>query len=934
MKKIHLVVHTHWDREWHKTAEQFRVRLVSVMDMTIDLLEKKPDYSYFVFDGQTVVIDDYLEVRPEQEQRLRRLAESGRLIFGPWHTQPDEYIPSGESLVRNLLIGMQDADRLGGCMGVGYLPDSFGQSAQMPQIIKGVGLSGVVIWRGVSHNDISKDVAVWQGQDGSRVKTIYLPLGYGYNRYMPFERQAAYDHILSTAKKIEHRQPNEHILLLSGSDHAAPHPTITELVKYVNEELYRNGEPYSVELSSYENYFREVFGNGQETVAELYGELRNPEMMRVHAGDASSRMDIKYANRQSEILLENYVEPIKLFETLLSEKHGSKYMFSGNYPNSMINKAWKYLCQNQCHDSLCACNVDEVNADIMHRFSKINDIGTALLHQTEKFFELNTDMRDYIGKPVLVLNTLPYKRCDLGIAKVYSNSSEFSLMAGSDEIPYVVLSNKLVNLAEINMAVGMMGMRPIVTEYQVAFENSFLPAFGHRMLQVVEYNNKLMPSIKVAVIDGGMANERIEVKFNKNGSFNLYDKKSNKEYSNLHVIEDIGDEGDEYNYSPPKNDNRISTENVVAEISLLHSTELQVAYLVKWSLIVPATMDLLSSSRSEKKVLLDIESVIKLDANSDRVDIVTTINNTAENHMLRALFASGAQSEYSYADNQFGVIKRDNLLSASENWLQSKFNEKPLPLYTQQLFVVHCDGDNGIAVLNKGLPEYEILDDSTIALSLLRAVGHVGRPDLTIRPGRVSGIDKAAPQAQMQGKYKFEYAVCACSKTTEINRIARMSKEFAIPVKCTQLMTTIKALFAGSEMKVNSQYQSEQQRNLADEAKKALQVHSSLPERSSIFSLSEGLELSAFKHAEKSKLLVVRCYNPGTCTAINQSIQMHDYIALSAEVANMRECSTGEKLTIISNSIQLPTINPGQALTLLIELSNNRDAEGRDNHDM
>src|SRR6266852_5065198 len=188
---IVLVPHTHWDREWYQTFQQFRIRLVHAVDKLLDILERDPDFSHFMLDGKTIVLDDYLEARPEQEERLKRHTRSGRISVGPWYVQPDEFLVSGESLVRNLQIGLQRAAEFGDPMRVGYVPDCFGHIAQLPQILRGFGIDSAVFWRGVGA-DTQKSEFDWVAPDGTRVLVVHLasPRGYSNAAVMPLTPEA------------------------------------------------------------------------------------------------------------------------------------------------------------------------------------------------------------------------------------------------------------------------------------------------------------------------------------------------------------------------------------------------------------------------------------------------------------------------------------------------------------------------------------------------------------------------------------------------------------------------------------------------------------------------------------------------------------------------------------------------------------------------
>src|SRR5215470_15429825 len=184
---VHLVMvpHTHWDREWYQPFQEFRGRLVRLMDRLIDVLEQDPAFTHFHLDGQTIVLEDYLEVRPRRRNALRQLIRARRIGIGPWYVLPDEFLVSGESLIRNLQIGHRLAAEFGAPAKIGYLPDEFGHTAQMPQILAGFGIDCAVVWRGVG-SDVTETLFTWEGLDGTQVLTVYLPLsGYSNGRNLP-----------------------------------------------------------------------------------------------------------------------------------------------------------------------------------------------------------------------------------------------------------------------------------------------------------------------------------------------------------------------------------------------------------------------------------------------------------------------------------------------------------------------------------------------------------------------------------------------------------------------------------------------------------------------------------------------------------------------------------------------------------------------------
>ena len=231
--RIHLVPHTHWDREWYRPFQSFRMQLVDLVDRVLEMLEAEPDFA-FTLDGQLATVDDYLEIRPEQTDRLKGHVASGRLAIGPWQILMDEFLVSGETLVRNLEMGWARALAFGEPMHVGYLPDMFGHVAQMPQILRRAGIGDAVVWRGVPAA-IDRHAFRWESPDGSWVRAEYMPSGYGNAAGMfavPDRLAAATDRFIDGARPWFGDDP---VLAMYGTDHAAPVPELAALVSRLNE---------------------------------------------------------------------------------------------------------------------------------------------------------------------------------------------------------------------------------------------------------------------------------------------------------------------------------------------------------------------------------------------------------------------------------------------------------------------------------------------------------------------------------------------------------------------------------------------------------------------------------------------------------------------------------------------------------------------------
>src|SRR5579871_2040203 len=342
---ILLVPHTHWDREWYQTFQQFRMRLVHVVDHLLDILDRDPSFTHFMLDGQTIVLDDYLEVCPQEEERLKRYTRSGRISVGPWYLQPDEFLVSGESLIRNLQIGLRRAAEFGQPMRVGYVPDTFGHIAQLPQILRGVGIDNAVFWRGIG-SEARKSEFTWMAPDGTSVLVLLLadPLGYSNARDMPLQVDEFVTHTELQASRLLPRANQATLLFMNGSDHLAPQDGLPAVVAAANERMehldpqrahvlagfQRDGQPVSfdkiqVRIASLSEYVDTVSHyirlNGKDSLQTMAGEMRSGEYSHLLPSVLSTRMWIKQENAATEHLLERWVEPLTAWASVLGARY-------------------------------------------------------------------------------------------------------------------------------------------------------------------------------------------------------------------------------------------------------------------------------------------------------------------------------------------------------------------------------------------------------------------------------------------------------------------------------------------------------------------------------------------------------------------------------------------------------------------------------------
>src|SRR5579859_1450352 len=442
-EQLHILIvpHTHWDREWYQTFQQFRVRLVQTIDHLLDILDRDEKFSYFMLDGQTIVLDDYLEIQPEQEQRLKRHIQAGRILVGPWYLQPDEFLVSGESLIRNLQIGLRRAAEFGTPMRVGYVPDCFGHIAQMPQILRGFDIDSAVFWRGVGE-EAHKSEFYWAAPDGTQVLVIHLAdtVGYSNASLMPLNPEEFVTRVEILTAPLLAKATTNTLLFMNGSDHLEPQDGLPETIEAANKLLAhinpehekiltrfghheQNGQVshfdnINVRIGTLPQYIESVRQQIERSpgtpLQTLSGEMRSSQYSHLLPAVLSTRMWIKQQNTATEHLLERWMEPL----TAWAWKLGAPY------PKALVKLAWKYLLQNHPHDSICGCSIDQVHRENSVRFAQSQQISENLITQAMQYLASVTDTHtpfhaqgnrphaDHEALPIVVFNPAPGPRTE------------------------------------------------------------------------------------------------------------------------------------------------------------------------------------------------------------------------------------------------------------------------------------------------------------------------------------------------------------------------------------------------------------------------------------------------------------------------------------------------------------------------------------------
>ena len=816
--KAFIVPHTHWDREWYQTFQQFRIRLIDLIDNLIDILENDKTFSDFTLDGQTIVLEDYLEVHPEKRGILKKYITEGRIHVGPWYILPDEFLVSAESIVRNLLLGHKIASEFGRVMKVGYIPDPFGHITQMPQILKGFGIDNIIFWRGIEYNQTQGNEFIWQGPDRTELFAVHLPkVGYGNAVSLSEDVGQAYKLIRGAIDDLLNRETSKSLLLLNGSDHLEAQPHIPHLAKELNKR-FTDIEIKQGNLKEYIDYAKETI---KPNLNRVTGEFRSGKDAPILQSVYSSRMYIKQANERCETLLENWAEPTASLAWMLGK----------DYPRSLIWTSWKWLLKNHPHDSICGCSIDQVHKEMITRFNWSRQIAQEVINKNLDYITGKIKI-DYLNKEELALvvfNPLPYsidenvearvkfpKEINLNRVKVLTTEGEEI----SNQLKGYGLDHKVI-FNPFNSP-----KFPEVNYTDISFTAKDIPACGYKIF-IIKAINDLRTS-KEYETDIRAGRDYIENKYYKviaeegNGTVTIVDKLNDKKFKNCNRFVDGGDAGDEYTYSPPLND-----EIIVSRLNNLSIQEVgpsEAVLKISGKMMLPVGLKSDRKSRAGKKVECPIESEVKLFSEVQRIEFKTKFNNKACDHRLQVEFPTAIKSDYVYADGHFDVVKRSINIPDSKGW-----KEKAYKTAHNSGFVNINDGEYGLAVLNLGLPEYEIIpDNNTIALTLLRCVGWLSRGDLVYRKEE-AGPPLTTPEAQCLGEYVFSYALIPHQGNWGDVRISQKTRQYKTKILTQQLKNQ----------------------------------SGNLPSSFSFIQL-EGkyLEISAIKKNEFEDKLVIRVYNP------------------------------------------------------------------------
>ncbi len=841
---VHLISGTHWDREWRHTAEQSKLRLADLMDNILNLLEEKPEYETFCVDGGTIVLEDYFTIRPENRERVKKLIEAGRITIVNWYTLPETNTVAPEALIRNLLLGHQMAKDFGGGMKSGYTATSYGQPSQLPQLYRGFGIENAIFYRGTNKHVLTP-LFNWVAPDGSTISTLrtfdevtrtnwffYVhgpavlgkglkDLTYTYNpEHLPahmadmqsYEKaftvlhedhdyihdakvqKTSLDHLLNQAEPYK---IGNNVLALNMEDNDEPYRYLPELIEDMNK-LYPDVE---IKQTTLDKYMDTICSIPEYERATHHGELRYTTMEynnfnALLGATHSSRIKIKLLNDDVENNLINLAEPVSSYAHALG----------GEYPRTNIARAWRYLLKCHAHDSICGAAVDRAHEDMLYNFSLSKTVAEECTNRGVISVLSHIDSASTF-KPtdhtLTLFNTLPFAReevvevvidtpklkavsGDIGVDGVAMLDDCYDIIdSEGNKVEYVELSRDDISIGvEREMdtkAIKFNANRKRILLKAKLPQNGYVTYAVRMRAPEFAYHPEIMEDRKLIARDRGvLENEYIKVTLNPNGTFDMLDKESGREMKGLNYFTDSGEVGSAHVSNVPKRNTIYTSLGANANITMLESTTMRGKFRMELSMMLPAAATIDGDDRTREMKELPITVTLTLEKGSKHLKVHTKLHNECRDHKLTVNFPTGiSKANFASSESAWDVASR------TIRWRDHKDNfEGFFPFQPMQNFIDVSDGENGVALMTKGLREYEVQDDSerTLKITLIRTQ----RAYMTANGKmNVEELDKYTGQHSF-GTLEYEYAIYPHAGDWFAGDVLPEAYSFKVPVKAVQ----------------------------------------------------------------------------------------------------------------------------------------------------
>lgn len=930
----YVVPHTHWDREWRYPIWENRMYLRDLVDELIETLENNPEYKTFMFDGQVVGLLDYLEVAPEKKEAVTKLIRDHRIIIGPWYTLPDLYPISGESMVRNLMRGRKEAQKLGGYLQIGYESFGWGQPSQLPQIYKGFDIDTVIISKNVDRTRAPRCEFKWIGADGTEVLATRLGEDARANFFMngylkvmtgkvykssDYEFQygqdgqvfhqadsegAVQDYFrLESTERIHKEYIKEAIekvwkgmdatrlpddrAMMDGSDSTTAQPHLLELLAEMNEQ----SEDIEFKSSSLEEYVDVLKKKlNFDELNEIHGEMRDGPTTSLSGNALMTRPYLKTLNKAVQNKLFGMAEPVSVVNMIMG----------GGYEEHFLDKSLDYMLLSQPHDSINGVTQDKTANDVMYRLSQAEELAYTVYMRGLQNIVRKIDLSAYDKDDMIFVVFNPTAKPRQEVLEVVldtpqdKNIWEFGIEDSRGNVRELQFKNRTEHISPV----VHLQSRPFpyyTDRHTVFFETGEIPAGGYevyRLIDLVTFDRKTKFWAKTRKTDGKeiakatdrMENDLLAVKVNADGSITITDKRTNEVYGPLNYYESTGDVGDYWMYYPPYNNRTYTSKGTQASIYLKENGDLSATIGVDMKMLIPEyayrpeSYIHGKSERSESMKELPITTYYTLRKGSDEVEVKVVINNNCRDHRVSVLMETGVQTDIANAQGHFTVDHRNALpLIDAEGKYFNELTTQPM-----QNFVSVADGRRGMAVITDCLGEYELRTDEekTMSFTLFRAVKNIICTEF-----RSEGYFPDQDGGQLQRKLEYHYAICPTKPEITENELAQKAEAFNIPLKPIQT-------------------------NVPNAGK------GELPASYSFYEVKGGAQVSCLKKAEEGDAVVMRLFNP---SGEEEAVTVQWCKAIEkAELLDLKE-DVKEELAADGNKVSL-TIPANKICTVRFEI--------------
>ncbi|WP_028866021.1 glycoside hydrolase family 38 C-terminal domain-containing protein [Psychromonas aquimarina] len=875
MTKIHVIPHTHWDREWYFTQQDSDVLAAYNFTKVIETLEKQVDYSCYHLDGQSAIVEDYLKILPHMRERMAKLVKDKRLFIGPWYTQTDTFNVAGESIIRNLKYGMHIAEEMGHCMMVGYLPDTFGHNAQMPTLFQGFGIDNIVFWRGIDYDtQVKRSNFFWQSPGGDQITAYNLVYGYGAAKNITAQASHLDNKIFPMVEKIKALSGLDEVLIPSGGDQVNIDPALPETLRQATQRSPQEDLYCISSMEDYVDYLHRSCGS-----FETYqGEFKAPRYTRIHKTIGSVRYDIKKLNFEIEQFLLKKLEVV----SAVAKAHNIEVH------TELLDIAWKKIIECHAHDSIGGCNSDATNADIVHRLKQAEEICLGLYNLIVK----NIAAQVCDENELMIFNNRLTPFNGIVDAVVFSKHDAVEIHHQGNRLDSELVSREKLDGGKI-IETTKNGEKevdvPAYYRFTLKVRVAELPAMGYSTYQVVKADTKTqIEKDSSTEIENNYLTLCIE-----NGRLVVIEKHTGREIKNLIRFENQADDGDSYDFSPLAGDTPLYSDTF--ELLETQKGELCQQMKLRCSMSVPA--DLQQRRSGQNSTLISFVVTLTLTAEQQNLQLDISTCNQVKDHRVRVLINSDICTEKSISTLPFALM--EHAVAPDIAGWQADYRECPIDIETTEGAAALAQPGRALLLNGRGLKEFQVLkgaDADQIAFTLFKSTGVLGKDDLLWRPGRASGINNTVvhtPDAQLQQTMQFSFAL-ALTEEASHQTIRELEIEYLNQPFCYQ-----KQSLNSFENRLERFQVSFEKRQMAKSF--------------SLFSVQQALQLSSISHSFYHKdVLLLRLYNPGN-EAVLLDMRQFDHFA-EVSIVNYREqvIDNADAQVAPNNTIDLRLVIKGQ----------------------